>query len=130
VLSGVQAANTIRGRPLLDGVLDPKGVRVGRVDVALIEIARVAEEAEIDLALLAVVEEEAEVRDVLERLLLRLFLRDLTGDEFPAAAVVRPDAAVVVAPGLSEQTRGGSHRPYQRDACRRVRGTVLALAFA
>ena len=39
--------------PLLNRVLDAEGVRVGRVDVPLIEIARVAEEAEIDLALLA-----------------------------------------------------------------------------
>ena len=52
--------------PLLNGVRDAEGVRVGRVDVPLIEIARVAEEPEIDLALLAVVEQEPGVGDVLE----------------------------------------------------------------
>ena len=39
--------------PLLNGVRDAEGVGVGRVDVPLIEIAHVAEEPEVDFALLA-----------------------------------------------------------------------------
>ena len=47
-----------------------EGVDVGRIEAPLIQIARVAEEPEVDLALLAVVEQEPEVGNVLERLLL------------------------------------------------------------
>ena len=61
----------------LDGLRVAEGVDVGLVQIPLVQIARVAEEPEIDLALVAVEEQEADVRNVREGLgLLRLrFLR-------------------------------------------------------
>ena len=51
-----------------------EGVDVGRIQAQLVQIARVAEEPEIDLAFLAVVQQESEVGNVLERLLLGLLV--------------------------------------------------------
>ena len=53
----------------------------------------------------------------------------LTRDELTAAAVRRPDAAVVVAPGLPEKARRGAGRSDERHAVGSLGRTILALAF-
>ncbi len=105
----------------LNGLRVAEGVDVGRVQIPLVQIPRVAEEPEIDLALVAVEQQEADVRNVREGLgLLRLRCHGGAGAELGAAAVRHPDAGLVVAPGPSEQTRRVAHRSQQHDALRRV----------
>ena len=76
----------------VDGVCIAERVDIGLIQIPLVQVPRVAEEPKIDLALLAVDEQEPGVGNVLERLRLRrLRLRGLAGDELAAAAVGDPD---------------------------------------
>ena len=113
---------------LRHGVRVAKGVDVGIVQIPLVQIARVAEQPEIDLALVAVEEQEADVRNVREGLGLLLRLHDGAGGELGAASVRHPDARLVVTPGPSEQTRRVTHRSQEHDALRRVGWTLRAFA--
>ncbi len=120
---------------LLDRLGIAEGVHVGRVQSLLVQVARVAEEPDVDLALLPGDDPEAGVGDVLQRLRLLLRLLDLldrlrqapADDELGAAAVRDPDARVVVTPGLAEEARGLAPRAGQGDTLRRVGRTHLPL---
>ena len=115
----------------LNGLRVAEGVDVGLVQIPLVQIPPVAEKPEIDLALLAVDEQEADVRNVRERLgLRRLRCHGGAGAELGAAAVGHPDAGLVVAPGPSEQTRRVAHRSQQHDALRGIGSAAASVRRA
>src|SRR4029450_1045856 len=105
----------------LNGLRVAEGIDVGLVQIPLVQISPVGEKSEIDLALVAVEEQEADVRTMRERpRMRRLLCLDRTGCKLGAAAVRYPHAGLVVAPGPSEKTRRFAHRSQQHDALRRV----------
>src|SRR5262245_37095554 len=114
-------------------------IRVRRIEALLVQVADVAKEAKVDFALVALDEAKSDVRDMLERFLLRrcrgrrlgfrrsgLLLR--SEEKVGVTAVGDPDASVAVSPGLSEETRRLASRPDERDSLRGVGRTVAALA--
>ena len=60
-------------------------IDVGPIKAALVQVPRVAEKTEIDLAFLALIQQKSKVRNVFERPLLRLFLRGWPREKFAAA---------------------------------------------
>ena len=116
----------------LHGLHVAERIRVGLVEPLLIEVAGVAEEADVHLALVALDDQESGIRDVARGFLrgLRRHSLDRPGpdDEVGHATVRDPDALVVVAPGLSEQARGLTRRPREDDAPGRVGRALLPLA--
>jgi hypothetical protein len=117
---------------LLDGLGVAEGVGVARVEPLLVQVAGVAEEPDVDLALLARHEQEPCVGDVLKGLpllLLRLGRARLRrGDEELGHAAIRhPHALVVEPPRLAEQAGRLPGRPQENHTLRGVGRAVLPL---
>ena len=112
----------------VDGVAEE--IRVGGVEALLIQKARVAEEPHVDLALVARVELESEIGDVLGALFRRGLRRGLrrwrlADDEHPRATIRDPDPRIVVAPRLAQQTFNRAQRSLEHDPCGRIGRAVL-----